>query len=575
MKQLLSVLFVLCALSVLGADAPVLRQRYTTNAEPPIATYTSNGVWSTNGFLTAQSTAQWQRNAERLPWRAIVCNADSDASNKVVFIRSWPNPLGFNIMMCFEQFYATNRTAGHLTINLTNFPMGLEPYREFLHTNGFRLGMWYDSANATQEGYASKAQFIDDIQTIANVFKPEVLWIDETEYDDRALIAAAILSTNVNPIELMFGSSFSTSLGLLQPKPIALANGWRLHGSTDVNSFIRLLEYFDLMESNGWKYVGPGQFTYFGPESAYPGTATENATSIAGQAMIGGAFMYSFNAVIGPITTMTNQRIREIQWDNAMVAARRVFQTNGLWIYLKPLGTPSGPEYELFVMNTNAGNSIVTPLVFSQLNKKFQQGYMGLSYPTYTVVNDKSGAFVGTDQTSVSVPILAGHDYALYRLTPKLPNFGVYDIVVQACPTPTGTWTPTTSTLGIYDATVATTNTSVSRLAFPVPHGNGFTNCAMRISLEGQTGIFNNTLFSLRFQTQVLLTNGTLTAGPAVDTNIFLSAGKVVVVTANVSFVDDVSPRQAIFLPFWSNGFTNAGVSQPLWVVGIQAMDLP
>jgi hypothetical protein len=380
-----------------------------------LASAVASGAADTNMYLINQSVSGWQSKIERLPWRGEVTDGQSTATNLIAWLKTLP-PMGFNVMASFEHHFLPNRANGHLAFNTNNFPMGLSAYKNMLHTNGWRWLVWYDSSNATGEGYATTAQFIDDIQTLVS-WQPDILWIDETGY--RALLAAQILSTNTTAIQAMFG------INPLYPTPqdtrvISLGNAWRLHASFDVNNWPRFVQYADLIESVAWKFSGPNQFFYIGPEASGIGTLTETASDVVLQAMWGNLFLMGFchNTVqtFGPFGIITNKYVLALQGDPAVVCARRVLVANGCWIYLKPLQNVNGPNFAVMVLNTNSFSTNLTFNLSALNNGQQSSGY--LTAPNYSVYDLKADVATGNFLTNITVNGLASHDYALFTLTP-------------------------------------------------------------------------------------------------------------------------------------------------------------
>lgn len=391
---------------------------------------TNDGLISSNNAVYLAEAPEWLRSSERIPWRGQVVASESNATNVISFhkINNVRVP-GFNIMASFQQQFMPTRSGGHLVFNTLNFPSGLTGYKELLRTNGWRWFVWYDRANATSEGVASTAQFIDDIQTIAS-WGPDILWIDEYGY--YAYLAASILATNTTSIQVMYGIANYTSGGAfsaLDAKAISLGGPWRLHATTDVNGWDSIKEHADLVESNAWKFSGPGKFFYIGPEANGNGmNATETASGVVLQAMWGNMFLMGFmnNPIqtYGPYDTITNSSILAIQGDPAVVCARRAYTTNGCWWYVKPITTDGGPSFIVAVINTNAF-STNSSMAFTNLNLGLQQSSFTFnSLSGYSVSNLRTSALIGDAQTSVTASSVGSHDYALFRISAlQSPSF--------------------------------------------------------------------------------------------------------------------------------------------------------
>lgn len=391
------------------ANLPSISSSITNTVNP-----FNNGIADTNLFLTGQSTPSWQSRSEQLPWRGSLVSNKTDLTNQIAYQKTLK--LGFNILGTFQQAYNTYRVGGIPIWNTTNFPDGQVATLQILHTNGFRFLLWYDPANAMpSDAAASATQFVTDIKTIAS-WNPDILWIDVQGY--YAALAAQILATNPIPIQVMYGIA-DTAGSTLDTRSISLGNAWRLHVSADVNTWPLFLQAAQQVESNAWFESGPGQFFYLGPELNSIGTATETASGIALQCMYGNVLLMGFvnNSVAsaGPFAALTRPENLAIQSDPADVCARLVSNTNGCWIYLKPLGTAYGPNYAIMVLNTNASTTSMNFNINSLAG--LSSSGAQLTSPYYSIFDLKNSAQIGDGQTNIVVTSLASHDYALYKLT--------------------------------------------------------------------------------------------------------------------------------------------------------------
>lgn len=387
----------------------------------PLATLSTNGGVTTNAFVLSQSTPGWQKEMERLPYRGQTADTEAVLTNVI----QWHKDIGrfgFNVFASMSGgalgIYQAARSGGHLAFNTVNFPSDYTGLRSLLHTNGWRWLIWYDRANVAG-GTLTVAQYIDDLQTILT-WKPDILWVDESDPYYVGL-AAQIVESNSFPVQLMTAVDSTTH----SSQVITRGSHFRLHGSSDPLLWINFLEYSDIIETNYAQFSGLGHTFYIGPEIS--GVAV---SSMVLQAMWSSDIIEPFmrNAVnsYGRYTIATNRALYEIQTDPAAVIARRVLWTNDCWVYLKPLKSPSGPDFALLVLNTNAASAKGINFNFSQL--------FGLQPSSGTLVNNdnlgnyrygvydwKNDSYVGYSNSIVTGSI-AAQDYQLYKLISKAPQ---------------------------------------------------------------------------------------------------------------------------------------------------------
>lgn len=390
----------------------------------------------TNASLLQYAPDGWQRFMARVPKRGFGgIPTEAWAANYLNFITNNTQYKGWNIFAHWQHIYSRYRTNGHLAWNNTNFPMGWSAYTTLLSNNNIRFMMWYDDLNAAPGDPVpvSEAQYRDDIETIVRDFQPDILWVAE---DDRQqAIAADIIRTNKGkPIEMMYNVVVHDPSHHFN-KFAQMGSSWRFvnNPAVDITDWAKSIQAMNQYESDGWWRTGPGQSPYFGPEifEPYVGiTVAEQHTRTMWAAMCSSDWILNWahspysSTSIGWWPSVTNLNVQELQGDVAVAAPRRVFQTNGCHFWLKPLGTYTGPNYALQIINTNgavgatvgATNASVT---LNQLNSSSANAGMFLRETNYSVYELMSGTLVGHAQNVFSVASLCSHSNVIYKLVPS------------------------------------------------------------------------------------------------------------------------------------------------------------
>jgi hypothetical protein len=432
-----------------AAGSPLANQIST------VAGFTNSGLSDSNIYIMSLTAPTAQMNAERLPWLGEQAISWFDITNLVTWFKTLP-PNGYNVMQTIDQSY-TNRVGGQLVFNSLNWN-GLSAlgFKNFLNTNGWRWQLWYDDNAAGHAPAGSPQQFILDMQTISS-WRPDIAWIDATGTWE-ASVAQNIFATNSPSTLLMFG----TSAPDLNGRVISMGNEWRLHCAADMVDWAEFVDYANNIEATGWQHVGPGQFLYCGPEMNWGPADVGGYTSLfsaeAANAMWSGAIIQGFgntpNNQYGPWAVLTNQNLLAIDQDPAGICARRVLNMSNCWVYLKPLGTPAGPNFAVLVLNTNSATTSLT-FNLSALNHGQQSGSYLLS-PNYQVFDLKNNLTVSAGTNRIVVNSLVAYDYAWYRVSPP-------SVPVNAA--------TLTGTLPAADLPGITTNVSTGGITFYITNG--------------------------------------------------------------------------------------------------------
>ena len=395
-----------------------------TNLANAIGLTLSNRT-DTNSFRFQYQVPGWEDEMERLPIDGQVAPIGLWVTNFVEFHRNYPDNPEYNTMWAWEDIYLTNRVGGHLAFNTVNFPQWADQneYREYLHANGWRMFLWYDRANSTSEGYASDAQTLDDVQTLFR-WEPDGIWLaDKTT---AAYYALMVARTNAKPVQLMFNILPAQNPPIDDERRLhRLGTHWRFVNTpaVDITTWPIFIQAVEQFESNAWWMVGPGHAPYFGPEIFHQNSTSLNQwySRVVWSSVQSGCNILSWcsNSVFqtGPDDLARNPYLRAIRRDPAVQPARRVFETNGCWMFLKPLGTPGGPNFAVYVLNTNTIGSTNYSFTFAQLNQGRQSSSAKLSgrYDiTWTLTNTL--AVPGADSFSGT---LGSNYFALLTLKPE------------------------------------------------------------------------------------------------------------------------------------------------------------
>ncbi len=181
-----------------------------------------------------------------------------------------------------------------------------------------------------------------------------------------------------------------------------------------------------------YKTVHPGHFLHTSIIGYFSYTTDENESDLIMHAMLGSVIF--FQLAYTDTTLATNSVFLDIYEDPAVIGAERRLQTNSCDVYVKPRGSPNGPNFAVSALNITSSPKTIT----------INWTNIGLPKDRYFTFDVKNAAVNDrTDpglcyQTTVT---LAAHASALFHLQP--PSTGSMPLPVLSVPSGTA-WTTTT-----------------------------------------------------------------------------------------------------------------------------------
>lgn len=238
---------------------------------------------------------------------------------------------------------------------------------------------------------------------------------------------AATISTNGYPIYLSGaadGNFDGLGNGPLARVYPAMFNATRVVSGGDITSYSQLIRWMDVSQTNKWNYlVEPGRFIDM-DFTGGPFTANYGINSIKAH-LIAIALYSSPQLLSGPLFNgspwYTNLDLAAIQQDPGVYCAQRFLQVSNCDIYLKPLGTQTGPEWALGVFNRSS--TLATNVSFS-LNALAPLAISGVqNWSVFDCISNgvdgSSGRWLGAPTNYITVA-LNTNDAALFRLVPNV-----------------------------------------------------------------------------------------------------------------------------------------------------------
>jgi alpha-galactosidase len=282
--------------------------------------------------------------------------------------------------ICLDDGWQTGVThdADHFLIPSTNyFPQGMRPVVDYLHSLGFKVGLYLAAPNV--HGY-NNSYPVQEAQSLA-AWDVDYIKFDGMEDGTQYLqqfaqtIDTIYLSANRVPIFIMAHVP-NTGLEAAAYNDPAFKSLVNSHFSTpgDIRD-----DFLSTM--TGYAEVGTNHayFSSMIPEAAshvgllnYPPTATNDAIGVKAelglQAMLSSVrqtYLWDISGghIVRPpdavIAALTNADVWAVNQDAAQVVGWPISITSSNQIWVKPLGSPTGPEWAVCLWNAliNAGQT--------------------------------------------------------------------------------------------------------------------------------------------------------------------------------------------------------------------------
>jgi len=414
-----------------------------------LATETNNGAMPTDYYIRGEWVAGQQEGVSRLPPLAIASYfgafADTTWSNTTSGVKGMSNalwdanqtlrPFGYNYLVLDEGWASTNLDANNL-LQLapstaaffgTN-SIGVSNFVYAIHTNGWKLGVYLVGGTNLSPGGFQHATGDPLLWTNASsLFR---YGLDYLKIDDYAIEneqVAGILAANGLPVFLT-GSAYpygDTTLSSFYP---AMFNSFRSVSGGDVTSYSQLLRWTDVaMTNDWWRWVGPGHFIdmdYIGGEE-FNGGVPAVKTHLILCALFSSPIYddVDFSPTSFFNSWFTNRDLLAINQDAAVICAQRYVQSNSCDVYVKPLGTPAGPQFALGVVNRSSLAPTNLTLYFTNLYPLLASGVQ--SWSAFDCVSNTGWVLQGANSFTVN---LGANDSILWRL---VPNYAVSTNIIS------------------------------------------------------------------------------------------------------------------------------------------------
>ncbi|HLX68943.1 MAG TPA: hypothetical protein VKV04_04870 [Verrucomicrobiae bacterium] len=416
-----------------------VQSSFSTN----LASFTNNGLQSYQDAVLQASASDQQQGIQAAPIRGYLTffayganPSEMLVSNVMASTKTWGlYGYGYTWIFIDDGWGTTNRDAnGNLQWNTNKFPSGSN-FVKIAHQMGFKLALYTDGGNNNGGTTSSGAQAASDAAHMAQDVNQFLNWgVDGGKWDEYPVnleLGMAVLATNTSrPFYVIAGDPNG---GPVTAQWVSLVNAFRGLGGGDLVSFQELLAWCDQFMTNGfYRWIRPGHFYDFDAINSMVNRDVEPATfrgtqgQIVMAAITSAIMLHSFSDVNGNITTngpvyqmLTDQSVLDIEADPAAIAGQRVLQTNGIDVWLKPLGSGSGPQFAIGLICRGASSNInlTIPLDPTGLNLPAlsQPGNISAGYSIYDCI---SNTWVSPTPTRILTITLTNHQSGLFRLFP-------------------------------------------------------------------------------------------------------------------------------------------------------------
>ena len=413
-----------------------LSASFSTN----LVSFTNNGLESFFDATRLASAPEQQAGIQRTPirgfltWYAYGANSTEGLVSNVMYSTKTSGlyNYGYDWIFVDDGWGMTNRDAkGNLQWNTNKYPSGPR-FVDIAHRMGFKIALYTDG------GYldgltASHTQSASDAAHIVQDVNQFLTWnLDGGKWDVPLLnlqLGMAVLATNTaRPFYVIGGNPFPDS-GAVDAQWALTMNAFRGGGGVgDLTSYGALLAWCDQFQTDGfYRWIRPGHVYDFDgiydanigvpPNSLY-GTQAQIIMDAISSGIILHCQVDSTGRLLeGTVPQLTNSSVLDIQADSAVIAGQRVMQTNNIDVWLKPLGSDTGPQFAIGLISRGGALSnytITIPLDATGLNLP-AASQQTLGYSIYDCVNNTWISVVGVTSFTIA---RANYQPALFRLYP-------------------------------------------------------------------------------------------------------------------------------------------------------------
>lgn len=414
-----------------------VQSSFSTN----LATFTNSGLQSYQDAVLQASVAGQQEGIQAAPirgfltWFAYGPNPTEALVSNIMVTTKSSGLYGYGYTWIFidDGWGTTNRDAnGNLQWNTNKFPSGSN-FVNIAHQMGFKLALYTDGGGASGLT-SSSAQAASDAGHIVQDVNQFLNWgIDGGKWDMPPLnleLGMSVLATNTSrPFYVIAGDP---DTGPVTAQWVSMVNAFRGLGGGDLTSYRVLLAWCDQFMADGfYRWIRPGHFYDFDSISYGANTDVEAGTFRGTQAQITMAaitsaiMLHSFSdangniQINGAFPMLTDSSVLDIEADPAVIAGQRVLQTNDIDVWLKPLGSGSGPQFAVGLICRGASSNITVTIPFDSTGLNLP----ALSQPQnlaagYSVYDCFSNVWISPTAVKNLTLTLTNHQSGLYRLVP-------------------------------------------------------------------------------------------------------------------------------------------------------------
>lgn len=415
-----------------------VQSSFSTN----LASFTNSGLESYEDAVRLASVPNQQAGIQPTPirgyltWYATGPNPNEGYVSNVMYSMKANGmyDYGYDWVFIDDGWGTTNRDAnGNLQWNTNKFPSGSN-FVKVAHSMGYKFALYLDGglspglSSSGAQAASDPGHMVQDVNQLLN-------WgLDGAKWDVQPLdmeLGMSVLATNTTtPFYVIAGDPFPDREVTAQW--VSMPNAWRGVANGDLTSFSQLLAWCDQFATNGfYRWIRPGHVYDFDSIAlanidVEPGTYRGTQGQIVMAAITSAVMLQSISDINGNVNPsspvyqqLTDPSVLAIEADPAVIAGQRVMQTNNIDVWLKPLGSETGPQFAVGLICRGASSNITLTIPFDQtglnLPAMAQQTVPASGYSIYDCL---SNTWLSTVAGSNLTVTLTNHQSALFRLYP-------------------------------------------------------------------------------------------------------------------------------------------------------------
>ena len=349
--------------------------------------------------------ASWNNYRVNISEDIIKSQADAMAENGM-------KDAGYTYINIDDGFFGGRDENGNLLFHKERFPGGMKKLAEYIHSKGFKAGIYSDAGINTCASYWDKDTIgvgmglygheYQDLELMLKDWGYDFIKIDwcggqwlgldeQTRYTELGTIIRELRPDVVyNICRWQFPGKWA----------VQIADSWRISGDI-ANTFESVMDIIDL-NAELWQFAGPGHVNDMDMLQVGRGmTHEEDKTHFAMWCMMCSPLLTGndlTNISEKTLQLLTNKELIAINQDPLVYQARRIVANGDLEVWAKPLKSTMSGEVAIALLNRSEKADTITFLLKDVGIDATKQ------YRVYNVWEEQESEYAGDDFLSFAVP---------------------------------------------------------------------------------------------------------------------------------------------------------------------------